>query len=117
MKDLYKADEDYNIIKVPAKKNQIRMPPIPFKNMSNFNFFFDVDIITNENFSKRPYDIISQSFVKCQANTQFFINLQLRENINFKGTIPLKDTIHKILVFKIRNSSIYFNYPLEIIVY
>lgn len=38
IKDLYKPDEDTQVIKVPAKKNQIRMPPIPFKNVSNFNF-------------------------------------------------------------------------------
>jgi hypothetical protein len=38
MKDLFKVDEDCSMIKIPAKKNQIRMPPIPFKNTSNFNF-------------------------------------------------------------------------------
>jgi len=37
IKDLYKPDEDTQVIKIPAKKNQIRMPPIPFKNLSNFN--------------------------------------------------------------------------------
>ena len=31
--------------------------------------------------------------------------------------MPLKDTIRKILVLKIKNSSVYFNYPLEINVY
>lgn len=43
---------------------------------------------------------------------QFFVNLQLKENINFKGLVPVKDTIRKILVLKIKNSSVYFNYPL-----
>lgn len=105
------------MIKVPAKKNQIRMPPIPFKNMSNFNFSLEVEAITNENFANRAYDIVSQNFVNCQANMQFFVNLQLKENINFKGTLPVKDTIRKILVLKIKNSSVYFNYPLEVNVY
>lgn len=31
--------------------------------------------------------------------------------------MPVKDTIRKILVLKIKNSSVYFNYPLEINVY
>lgn len=31
--------------------------------------------------------------------------------------MPVKDTIRKILILKIRNSSIYFNYPLEVNVY
>ena len=38
IKYLYKPDEDTPVIKLPAKKNQIRMAPIPFKNLSNFNF-------------------------------------------------------------------------------
>jgi len=117
MKDLYKADEDCSMIKVPAKKNQIRMPPIPFKNVSNFNFTLEVETISGDNFSNRAYDVVSQNFVNCQANMQFFVNLQLKENINFKGTMPLKDTIRKILVLKIKNSSVYFNYPIEINVY
>ncbi len=117
MKDLYKADEDCSMIKVPAKKNQIRMPPIPFKNVSNFNFTLEVETISGDNFSNRAYDVVSQNFVNCQANMQFFVNLQLKENINFKGTMPLKDTIRKILVLKIKNSTVYFNYPIEINVY
>ena len=105
------------MIKVPAKKNQVRMPPIPFKNLSNFNFTLEVETITNENFSNRAYDIVSQNFVNCQANMQFFVNLQLKENINYKGPLPVRDTIRKILILKIKNSSVYFNYPVEINVY
>ena len=78
MKDLYKMDENCSMIKVPAKKNQIRMPPIPFKNLSNFNFTLEVETISNENFGNRAYDIVSQNFVNCQANMQFFVNLQLK---------------------------------------
>ena len=38
VKDLFKPDEDTQLIKIPAKKNMPRMPPVPFKNLSNFNF-------------------------------------------------------------------------------
>ena len=93
------------------------MPPIPFKNMSNFNFTLEVEAITSENFSKRPYDIIVQNFVNCQANTQFFVNMQLKENMNYQGPMPTKDTIRKILVMKIKNSTVYFNFPMEIQVF
>lgn len=117
LKKLFKVDENTWMIKIPAKKNQIRMPPIPFKNLSNFNFTLEVQAITNENFSKRPYDIIVQNFVNCQANTQFFVNLQLKENMNYQGPMPTKDTIRKILVMKIKNSSIYFNFPMQIQVF
>ena len=105
------------MIKVPAKKNQIRMPPIPFKNLSNISFTLEVEAISNENFSAKPYDIITQNFVNCQANTQFFVNIQLRENMKYKGIMPVKDTIRKVLLLKIKNSSVYFNYPLEVYVF
>ncbi len=38
LKKLFKDEEKTWMIKIPAKKNQIRMPPIPFKNLSNYNF-------------------------------------------------------------------------------
>lgn len=58
-----------------------------------------------------------QNFVNCQANTQFFVNLQLKENMNYQGPMPTKDTIRKILVMKIKNSSVYFNFPIEVQVF
>lgn len=117
IKDLFKADEGCNMIKVTAKKNMMKMPPVPFKNLSSFNFTIEVETITNESFIDRPFDIITQNFVNCQANMQFFVNMQLKENINFKGVKPIRDTIRKILVLKIKNSSVYFNYPLEVNVF
>lgn len=89
----------------------------PSKNLSNFNFTLEVEAISNESFSGRPYDIITQNFVNCQANTQFFVNLQLKENMSYKGNMPAKDFIRKILVLKIKGSSIYYNYPIEVFVF
>jgi hypothetical protein len=60
---------------------------------------------------------VTQNFVNCQANTQFFINLQLKENMSYKGPMPSKDYIRKILILKIKGSSIYYNYPMEIFVF
>jgi hypothetical protein len=34
------------MIKIPAKKNVPRMPPIPFKNLSNFNFSLEIEAIS-----------------------------------------------------------------------
>lgn len=76
-----------------------------------------MEAISSENFQNKPYDIITQNFVNCQANTQFFVNLQLKENMSYKGPMPTKETIRKILILKIKNSSIYFNYPLEVLVF
>ena len=66
------------MIKIPAKKCQQRTPPIPFKNISPFNLTFEVEAISNESYEHKPYDIVVQNFVGCQANAQFFVNMQLR---------------------------------------
>lgn len=66
------------MIKVPAKKNMMRLPPIPFKNLSSFNFGLEIEAISNESFSNKPYDIFCQSLVNCQASMQFFVNIQLK---------------------------------------
>ena len=55
--------------------------------------------------------------MNCQANTQFFVNLQLKENMSYKGTMPSKDFIRKILLLKIKGSSLYYNYPIEVFVF
>jgi hypothetical protein len=112
IKELIKADEGCRVIRIPAKKNQVRLPPVPFKNVSTFNFSVEVEAISNENFSERAYDVITQNFVNCQASTPFFVNMQLKENLNFRGPIPTRDTIRKILVLKIKNSSVYYNFPI-----
>jgi hypothetical protein len=43
--------------------------------------------------------------------------MQLKENMSYEGSMPTKDYIRKILVMKIKGSSIYYNYPIEIFVY
>jgi hypothetical protein len=37
--------------------------------------------------------------------------------MSYKGTMPAKDFIRKILVLKIKGSSIYYNYPIEVYVF
>lgn len=37
--------------------------------------------------------------------------------MNYKGVVPARDTIRKVLILKIKNSSVYFNYPIEVNVY
>jgi hypothetical protein len=50
LKDLYEVEEKTHVIKIPAKKN-MRIPPIPFKNISPFNFIMEVETATTEDFS------------------------------------------------------------------
>lgn len=117
VKDLYKPAEDTPVIKIPAKKNNTRMPPIPFKNTSGYSLQFEVEAISKDSFKDKPYDIVTQNFVNAQANSQFFVNLQLRENMGFKGTPPAKDYIRKILLLKIKGSTLYYNFPIEVHVF
>jgi hypothetical protein len=103
--------EKTHIIKIPAKKS-VRMPPIPFKNLSSFNFLLEIEVASDANFSKRAYDIIAQNSVSVQAHNPFFVNLQLRTNQNYRGVMPLTDTIRKVLILKIKNSSLCFSFPI-----
>jgi hypothetical protein len=116
LKELYEVAEGTPIIKLPAKKS-MRIPPIPFKNNSPFGFVLEVETATTENFSDRPYDIISQNTVNCMANSPFFVNLQLKTNMSYRGSMPVSDTIRKVLLLKVKNSSVYFSYPIEAYVF
>lgn len=95
----------------------MRLPPIPFKNTSSFNFILEVETATTENFSDRAYDIVAQSSANCMANSPFFVNLQLKSNMNYRGLTPKTDTIRKVLILKVKNSTVYFHYPIEAYVY
>jgi hypothetical protein len=90
----------------------MRIPPIPFKNISAFNLILEVETATMEDFSERPYDIISQNTVNCMANSPFFVNLQLKTNMNYKGIMPKIDTIRKVLILKVKNSTVFYNSPI-----
>ena len=93
------------------------MPPIPFKNLSKCTFTLEVEAVSNQSFNDQPFDVVTQTFVHCPMNAQFFVNLQLKENINYKGEVPTRYTFRKILLLKIKNSSVYYHYPIEVHVF
>lgn len=95
----------------------MRLPPIPFKNSSNFNFILEAETVTTEDFSERAYDIIAQNTANCMANSPFFVTLHLKTNMNYRGVTPKTDTIRKVLILKVKNSTVYFHYPIEAYVY
>lgn len=51
------------------------------------------------------------------ANSPFFVNLQLKTNINYKAIMPKIDTIRKVLILKVKNSTVFYNYPIEAYVF
>lgn len=51
------------------------------------------------------------------ANSPFFVNLQLKTNMNYRGMTPKTDTIRKVLILKVKNSTVFFHYPIEAYVY
>ena len=55
--------------------------------------------------------------MNCIANNPFFVNLQLKPNMNYRGITPKTDTIRKILILKVKNSSVHYSYPIEVYVY
>lgn len=104
------------MIKIPAKKGA-KLPPLPFKNLSSYTCYFEVETITTEDMSKRPFDLSCPSSIVCTANSPFFVMLQLKINPLYDEPIGKTDVIRKILVLKVRNSSLYFSYPIEVYVY
>lgn len=65
------------------------MPPIPFKNISPFNFLLEVETVSYHDMSERMYDIVNtNSTINCSANAPFFVTLQLKPNLSFKGAVP-----------------------------
>lgn len=104
------------MIKIPAKKGA-RLPPLPFKNLSSFCCSFEAETITSEDMSERAYDIACTSAVSSLGNSPFFVMLQLRNNPAYEGPMPTTDTIRKVLVLRVKNSSLYFSYPIEVYVY
>jgi hypothetical protein len=49
------------------------------------------------------------------ANSPFFVNLQLKSNP--KAVTPKTDTIRKVLILKVKNSTVYYSYPIEAYVF
>jgi len=49
----------------------------------------------------------------------FLINILLKDNLNFKGVIGKFDKINmkKVLLLKIKNSTVIFHYPIIIEIY
>jgi hypothetical protein len=95
----------------------MRMPPLPFKNLSPFNFLLEAETASITDFSNRAYDVIVSSIVNCTANSPFFVNMQLRPNVNYKGVVPKTDLLRKVLILKVKNSSVCFSYPIEVFVF
>lgn len=63
--------------------------------------------------SDRLYDVVNtNSSVSCSANSPFFVTLQLKPNLNFKGPIPQTETIRKVIILKVKNASLCFSYPI-----
>lgn len=113
MKNLLDVHTGYEIIKVPIKKN---VPYVHFKNCSNINFPFEVKLLSKEDFSKRPYDIVAPRVIEVVANQPFFLSMQLKVNPAVKNK-PKIDLIRKILVLQVQGSKLFFSYLLEAMVY
>ena len=89
------------------------MPPIPFKNVSPFNFLLEVDTVSYHDMSDRQYDIVNTSpTINCSANSPFFVTLQLKPNLSHRGAVPKTETIRKVIILKVKNGSMCFSYPI-----
>ena len=77
----------------------------------------EAETVSSSSFANRAYDVTVSSIVNCSANTPFFVNIQLKPNSNYRGATPKTDILRKVLVLKLKNSSVCFSYPIEVYVY
>jgi hypothetical protein len=74
-------------------------------------------MVGGDNKSIEAYDLVPQGSVNCLANSPFQINMQFVINDDFEGELPETQIIRRLLILKIKNSSVYFYYPIEAVVF
>jgi hypothetical protein len=102
------------VVKIPAKKGQYRMAALPFKNLSGIDLKMEVEMVSMNDNEEKAYDVVAQSYITAEKKSIFFVNMQLKENINYRGEYPSRMTIRKVLLLKIKNSSCIFYFAIEV---
>ena len=105
------------MIKIQCHNRQNEIIVLPFENLSNLSLDLEVGTLSIEDFRNRPYDVSVQLFSACKSKSRFYLKVFLRRNKYFTGKLPLRDFIRKVLVLKVKNSSVCYSYPLELEIY
>ena len=66
---------------------------------------------------QQAYRLQAQTAVNTLGSSSFSINLQLMVNEDFEGKLPETQVIRRILILKVKNSSVHYYFPLEAFVF
>ena len=117
-KEIYDKDNSCSIIKFALKKGKKQDCKIPFKNNSRYNVTMEFEFIEPQG-KKNGYDILTYpSIVSLAANGFGILNVILKPTLNAPPQESSNDKeIRRVLLAKIKNSSMIYYFPLSIEIY
>lgn len=117
-KEIYDKDNACSIIKFALKKGKKQDCKIPFKNNSRYNVTMEFEFIEPQG-KKNGYDILTYpSIVSLAANGFGILNVILKPTLNAPPQDSSNDKeIRRVLLAKIKNSSMIYYFPLSIEIY
>jgi hypothetical protein len=118
-KELFSANNGINVLKIPVRKN-VKIAPLQFKNHSQTSLSMEVELVgppSGDLTEQQAYRLQAQTAVNTLGSSSFSINLQLMVNEDFEGKLPETQVIRRILILKVKNSSVHYYFPLEAFVF
>ena len=118
-KEIYDKNNNCSIIKFALKKGKKQDCKIPFKNNSRYNVTMEFEFIEPQE-KKIGYDILTYpSVVSLAANGFGILNVILKPTINALPALENNNDkeIRRVLLAKIKNSSMIYYFPLSIEIY
>lgn len=116
-KEIFDRENICSVIKFALKKGKKQDCKIPFKNNSEMNLTLEFEFLEPEN-KKNGYDLINYpNIINIAANGIGILNVILKPILNSPQNENTDNQIRRILLGKIKNSSMIYYFPLSIEIY
>lgn len=116
-KEIFDRENICSVIKFALKKGKKQDCKIPFKNNSEMNLTLEFEFLEPEN-KKNGYDLINYpNIINIAANGIGILNVILKPILNSSQNDHTDNLIRRILLGKIKNSSMIYYFPLSIEIY
>lgn len=102
--------DDFNVIKLAAKKGRKTDLKLPLQNLNDLNIFFLVDVLSNEIDEVDVFLAGSAGQIQSFGNGLIFLTIRV-------PSITEQQVSRKVLVFKVRGSSVFISFPILIEIY
>jgi len=116
-KEIFDKANTCSIIKFALKRGKKQDCKIPFKNNSGYNVTMEFEFIEPQG-KKNGYDLLTYpSTVNLGANGIGILNVILKPTLNAPQDTQNDNEIRRVLLAKIKNSSMIYYFPLSIEIY